>query len=148
MAGIAYALAAGGIDTRRARIDGAAIAAAAFIPPAFLSLAFPEGGWAPFPFTAYLPIPVFSLACLLVLPRRERALRWGAALYGIGATFALIAQTPMGGNAVRLGALFGGRFCCARSGAGPGPRHAGPRSRSWWASRCSPSGSGRRRSAT
>jgi hypothetical protein len=108
MAGIAYALAAGGIDTRRARIDGAAIAAAAFIPPAFLSLAFLEGGWAPFPFTAYLPIPVFSLACLVVLPRRERALRWGAALYGIGATFALIAQTPMGGNAVRLGALFGG----------------------------------------
>ncbi len=108
MAGLAYALAATGSDRRRARIDGAAIAVAAFIPPAFLSLAFPEGGWAPFPFTAYLPIPIFSLVCLALLPRSERALRWGVALYGLGSTFAIIVLTPMGGNAVRLGALFGG----------------------------------------
>jgi hypothetical protein len=108
MAGIAYALAAGGIETRRARVDGIAIAVASFIPPAFLSWAFPEGGWAPFPFSAYLPIPIFALVCLIVLPRRERALRWGAALYGLGSTFALLVLTPMGGNAVRLGALFGG----------------------------------------
>ncbi|HKF79748.1 MAG TPA: hypothetical protein VKB17_02870 [Thermoleophilaceae bacterium] len=107
MAGIAYALAAGGMETRRARADGLALAVAAFLPPAFLSWAFPEGGWAPFPFTAYLPIPIFSLACLLVLPRRERALRWGAAMYGLGSTFAVLVLTPMGGNAVRLGALFG-----------------------------------------
>jgi hypothetical protein len=108
MAGAAYALAAGGLEVRRARIDGLSVATAAFIPPVFLSLAFPEGGWAPFPFTAYLPIPIFAAACLLVLPRRERALRWGAALYGLGATLAIVVQTPMGGNAVRLGALFGG----------------------------------------
>ena len=74
----------------------------------FLAWAFPEGGWAPFPFTAYLPIPLFALACLIVLPRQERALRWGAALYGAGATLALFLDTQMGGNAVRLGALFGG----------------------------------------
>ena len=46
--------------------------------------------------------------CLIVLPREEAALRWGAALYGLGATAALAVETPMGGNAVRLGALFGG----------------------------------------
>jgi hypothetical protein len=108
MAGVAYALAAGGIEARRARVSGIAIAVAAFIPPVFLSWAFPEGGWAPFPFTAYLPIPIFALVSLVVLPRRERALRWGAALYGLGSTFALLVLTPMGGNAVRLGALFGG----------------------------------------
>jgi hypothetical protein len=108
MAGLAYALAAGGMETRRARVDGLALAVAALLPPAFLSWAFPEGGWAPFPFTAYLPIPIFSLVCLLVLPRRERALRWGAAMYGLGSTFAVLVLTPMGGNAVRLGALFGG----------------------------------------
>jgi hypothetical protein len=106
MAGVAVALAANG--DRGRRLEGIAIAAAAFIPPAFLSWAFPEGGWAPFPFTAYLPIPLFALACVIVLPREERALRWGAALYGLGATLALPLETPMGGNAVRLGALFGG----------------------------------------
>ena len=43
--------------------EGLAIAAAAFIPPAFLSWAFPEGGWAPFPTSAYLPIPAFAIVC-------------------------------------------------------------------------------------
>jgi hypothetical protein len=108
MAGVAYTLAAGGVDVRRKRADGLLLAAAAFAPPAFLAWAFPEGGWAPFPFTAYLPIPLFALALLLVLPRRERSLRWGAFLYGLGASVALVVHTPMGGNAVRLGALFGG----------------------------------------
>jgi hypothetical protein len=106
MAGVAFALAANGDRTKR--YEGLAIAVAAFVPPLFLSWAFPEGGWAPFPFTAYLPIPAFALACLVVLPREQRALRWGAALYGLGATLALLIETPMGGNAVRLGALFGG----------------------------------------
>jgi hypothetical protein len=106
MAGVAVALAANG--DRAKRLEGLAIAAAAFIPPAFLSWAFPEGGWAPFPTSAYLPIPVFAIACLIVLPREQRVLRWGAVLYGIGATVALPLETPMGGNAVRLGALFGG----------------------------------------
>jgi hypothetical protein len=106
MAGVAYAIAERREHSKR--LDGLAIAAAAFIPPVFLAWAFPEGGWAPFPESAYLPIPVFALACLIVLPREESALRWGAALYGLGATLALVIDTPMGGNAVRLGALFGG----------------------------------------
>jgi hypothetical protein len=106
MAGVAYAIA-----ERRDRVnrtEGIAIAAAAFFPPVFLAWAFPEGGWAPFPESAYVPIPLFALACVLVLPREQSALRWGAALYGLGATLALALETPMGGNAVRLGALFGG----------------------------------------
>jgi hypothetical protein len=106
MAGVAVALGANG--DRSKRLEGLAIAAAAFLPPVFLAWAFPEGGWAPFPFTAYLPIPVFALACLVLIPREQRVLRWGAVLYGLGATLALPLETPMGGNAVRLGALFGG----------------------------------------
>jgi hypothetical protein len=106
MAGVAFSLAARGDRTKRT--EGLLIAAAAFLPPIFLAWAFPEGGWAPFPFTAYLPIPAFALASLLLLPREQRALRWGVALYGVGATVALALETPMGGNAVRLGALFGG----------------------------------------
>jgi hypothetical protein len=106
MAGVAYAIARR--SDRAKRIEGLAIAAAAFIPPVFLAWAFPEGGWAPFPQSAYVPIPLFALACLIVLPREQSALRWGAALYGLGATLALVIETPMGGNAVRLGALIGG----------------------------------------
>ena len=106
MAGVGFSLGARGDRTKRT--EGLLIATAAFLPPIFLAWAFPEGGWAPFPFTAYLPIPAFALASLLVLPREQRALRWGVALYGIGATIALALETPMGGNAVRLGALFGG----------------------------------------
>jgi hypothetical protein len=106
MAGGAFALAARGDRTKRR--EGLLVAAAAFIPPMFLAWAFPEGGWAPFPLTAYLPIPAFVVISLLVLPREQRALRWGLVLYGVGSTVALLLETPMGGNAVRLGALLGG----------------------------------------
>ncbi|MET0760920.1 MAG: hypothetical protein ABWZ63_01145 [Thermoleophilaceae bacterium] len=106
MAGVAYAIAER--RDRIKRLEGLAICAAALIPPLFLAWAFPEGGWAPFPTSAYVPIPLFALVCLIVLPREEAALRWGAVLYALGATLALAVETPMGGNAVRLGALFGG----------------------------------------
>jgi len=124
MAGVAYAIAER--HDRLKRWEGLAIAAAAFIPPVFLSWAFPEGGWAPFPTTAYIPIPLFALACLIVLPRNQRELRWGAVLYAVGATVALVLETPMGGNAVRLGALFGGPvLLCALWGV--------PWTKRWWA---------------
>jgi hypothetical protein len=103
MGGLAYAVGAPG----RARI-GLAIALAGFVPIVFLSVAFPEGGWAPFPFTAYLAIPVFCAACLAVLPRDERTLRAAAVLYAAGATLAWLVETPVGGTASRLGMLFGG----------------------------------------
>ena len=103
MGGLAYA-----ISARDRRLAGGAIALAALAPTLFLSAAFPEGGWAPFPFSAYVPIPLFCAACLVVLPREERALRAGAVLYAIGATLAVAFETPMGGTASRLGMLFGG----------------------------------------
>jgi hypothetical protein len=106
LAGLAYL--AGSWSDRAARRRGAAVAAAALAPPLLLGAAFPEGGWAPFPFSAYLPIPIFCLACLLVLPRRERVLRAGAVLYAVGATAAVAAETQIGGTAPRLGMLFGG----------------------------------------
>jgi hypothetical protein len=103
MGGLAYAW-----GTRSRARTGLAIFGAALMPPVFLSIAFPEGGWAPFPFTAYLSIPVFCAACLVVLPREERALRAGAVLYALGATLAVAIETPVGGTAPRLGMLFGG----------------------------------------
>jgi hypothetical protein len=109
LAGLASAAGSG-------RRVGAAVAAAAFAPPLLLGFAFPEGGWAPFPFTAYLPIPIFCLACLLLFGREERVLRAGAVLYALGATVAVCADTQIGGTAPRLGMLFGGPLLmCATS---------------------------------
>ena len=69
-----------------------------------LTVAFPEGGYAPFPFTAYAAIPVFCAVAFAVLPRGEHTLRVGLVLYALGSTLALVVHTAMGGNATRLGA--------------------------------------------
>ncbi len=99
------------------RWDGVALAAAGLLPPVLLSVAFPEGGYAPFPFSAYLPIPLFAVGCLMVLPRSERTLRYAVVLYALGTSLALLIPTAMGGNAVRLGALLGGPvIACSLAG--------------------------------
>jgi hypothetical protein len=92
------------------------VAAAAFLPTALLAAAFPEGGYMPFDFTTYAPVPLTALAALVILPRRERALRLGVVVYALATTVAFLVQTPMGSNAVRLGALFAGpvALCAAR----------------------------------
>jgi hypothetical protein len=84
------------------------VALGAFLPPALLATAFPEGGYMPFDLTTYAPIPALAVAALIVLPKEERALRRGAVLYAVAVTVALMLDTPMGSNAVRLGALFAG----------------------------------------
>ncbi len=108
MAGLAYAIAARGEGVPIKRRAGLALAAGSVLPPIALSLAFPEGGYAPFPFSSYLPIPLFAAMALIVLPRSERTLRVAAVLYAVGSTLALAIPTAMGGNAVRMGALIGG----------------------------------------
>ena len=108
MAGLAYAIAARGEGVPIKRRAGLALAAGSVVPPILLSLAFPEGGYAPFPFSSYLPIPLFAVVALLLLPRSERTLRVAAVLYAVGSTLALAIPTAMGGNAVRMGALIGG----------------------------------------
>jgi hypothetical protein len=93
------------------------LAAAAFLPAALLAAAFPEGGYMPFDFTTYAPVPALAVLALVALPRRERVLRLGAVVYAIATTAALLVQTPMGSNSVRLGALFAGPvlLCAARA---------------------------------
>ncbi|MGI8749680.1 MAG: hypothetical protein ACR2J6_03890, partial [Thermoleophilaceae bacterium] len=89
MGGVAYALAARGEGVPVKRVDGAALAVAGLAPPVLLTVAFTEGGYAPFPFTAYVAIPAFCALALLVLPRGERTLRVGVVLYALGSTLAL-----------------------------------------------------------
>lgn len=109
-------------DDRAARREGALVAIAALTPPVLLSLAFPEGGHEPFVLSAFLPLPLFALGAVLFLPPREHALRIGAALYGLAGIAAWLLETPMGGNAVRLGALFGGPVLLCAIGLSGSPR--------------------------
>lgn len=101
LAGTAYAL-----GERRAR--GIAVAAAAMVPVAALSVAFPEGGIEPFVASAFWPVLAFAAIALVLLPRAERTLRIGVVLYALGCTAAFLIDTPLGGNVVRLGALCAG----------------------------------------
>lgn len=106
LAGIAHAAARrwGGGDA----FGGSLLAGAALAPPLLLSAALPEGGHMPFVTSAFLPVVLFVALCLLAIPPSERALRIGALLYGLGAFAAYAIDTPMGGNATRLGSLLGG----------------------------------------
>jgi len=89
------------------------LAAAALVPILLLVAAFPEGGYEPFAPSAFLPLPILSLAAALLIPRRHRALRIGAVLYAIAGTAAYVVHTPVGSNVVRLGALVGGPLLVA-----------------------------------
>jgi hypothetical protein len=102
LAGVVIAL------TGRPRRLPLAVAAAAFLPPALLAAAFPEGGYMPFDLTTYAPVPAIALLAWVALPQRERALRIGTVIYAAATTAAFAIATPMGSNAVRLGTLFAG----------------------------------------
>ena len=70
-----------------------------------MSWAFPEGGTEPFKFSSYQPAILVTIAVFLALPKEERTLRYGVAAYGLALTAAFLIQSPMGGNATRMGAL-------------------------------------------
>jgi hypothetical protein len=108
IAGLFLALAglADGLATRR-RLS-LAVAGAAFVVAGALAAAFPEGGVEPFVISAYWPCVAFAALVLVLVPREEKAIRWGAVLYALACTGAFLFDTPMGGNATRLGTLFGG----------------------------------------
>ncbi|HEX6689218.1 MAG TPA: hypothetical protein VF085_11230 [Solirubrobacterales bacterium] len=80
------------------------------------NLAFPESGQFPFAFSSYLAIPLWCGGALFVtrgLRGQERQLRRVLLAYLLAATVLVLVPNPMGGNAVRLGALFGGPVLAA-----------------------------------
>ena len=80
------------------------------------NLAFPEGGQFPFAFSSYMAIPLWCAGALIVtrgLAAEERQLRRVLLAYLLAATVLWLAPNPLGGNAVRLGALFGGPVLAA-----------------------------------
>jgi hypothetical protein len=97
----------------RIAVGAAAIALGLVLLP---NLAFPESGQFPFAFSSYVAIPLFCGGALFVtrgLGEEERQLRWALVGYVLASTVLLLAPNPLGGNAVRLGALFGGPVLAA-----------------------------------
>jgi hypothetical protein len=114
LAGAAYALGA------RRRV-GIAVALAAAAPPTALALIFPDGSAGPFVLSAFWPLPLLALGFAAVVPAGERTLRAGAVLYALLATAAYVVDTPLGGAAVRLGALAGAALVLCVVAAHPPP---------------------------
>ena len=70
-----------------------------------MTAAFPEGGNEPFDFSSYEPAILVTIAVFVALPSEERLLRYSVGAYALALTAAFLVQTPMGGNATRMGSL-------------------------------------------
>jgi len=91
----------------------AAIALALTLIP---NLVFPGAGQFPFAFSSYVAIPLWCGSALYLtrnLVGEERQLRLVLLAYLLAATAIWLVPNAMGGNAVRLGALFGGPVLAA-----------------------------------
>jgi hypothetical protein len=109
LAGAAYAVGEYASHRRaKSAIPGVATAAAALLPVAALTLAFPEGGTEPFGLTTLFPIPLIALVLVLVTPRRDWTLRAGAILYALACLGTFAISSPVGSNAARLAPLIAG----------------------------------------
>jgi hypothetical protein len=103
-------------DRRR----GLALGLSCAIPLLGVALTFPESAHEPFDFSAFWPLPVLMLAFIAAIPREERVLRVGAGIYALSGLVFYFVSSAMGGNAVRLGALFAGPvLACAVAGRRP-----------------------------
>ena len=113
LAGVVIAgVAEPGARPTRAALAVAGLALALVLVP---NIAFPEPGQFPFAFSSYIAIPLFCGGALIVtrgLPE-ERQLRRVLVGYVLAATVVWLLPNAMGGNAVRLGALFGGPVLAA-----------------------------------
>jgi hypothetical protein len=80
------------------------------------NLVFPGAGKFPFAFSSFVAIPLWCGSALYVtrgLREEERQLRWAIAAYLLASALIWLVPNPVGGNAVRLGALFGGPVLAA-----------------------------------
>ncbi len=80
------------------------------------NIAFPEPGQFPFAFSSYLAIPAWCLGALILtqgVAKEERQLRQVILGYALVATLIWLVPNALGGNAARLGALFGGPVLAA-----------------------------------
>ncbi len=102
---------------RGERMKWTAIAAAAvaFVLTVVPNLAFPEPGRFPFVWSSFISIPIYCAAAIFLTwgLDGEARLRRVFLGYAIAATAIFLPPNALGGNAVRLGALFGGPVLAA-----------------------------------
>jgi hypothetical protein len=102
-----------GQRTNRAALIAGAVALVLVLAP---NVAFPESGQFPFVFSSFVAIPLWC-AGALILTRGVRAeegqLRRVIVGYLLASTLLWLMPNALGGNAVRLGALFGGPVLAA-----------------------------------
>jgi hypothetical protein len=104
-------LAGGGRVNRRA----IAVAAVAAVPVLLLNLVFPDESRQPFGLAAFVPVLLY-LGAVIYLTRGiegERGFRTVVIAYTIAAAVVWLVPNPLGNNAVRLPALFGGPLLLA-----------------------------------
>lgn len=97
----------------RIALAAAGLALALVLGP---NLAFPESGEFPFVFSSYVAIPLWTAGALVLtqgVRHEERQLRRVLVAYLLASTVIWLIPNAMGGNAVRLGALFGGPVLAA-----------------------------------
>jgi hypothetical protein len=75
---------------------------------AAVRLGFPQGGTFPFAATTFLGVLAVSILGVWLLPKEERGLRIGAALYGLVGLVLFVVPQPMGANLGRLGTAVAG----------------------------------------
>ena len=103
----------GGTRFSRAALAAGAAALALTAIPHF---AFPEPGQFPFVFSSFIAIPAWCVGALVLtqgVKREERRLRQVILGYALASTLIWLVPNAMGGNAIRLGALFGGPVLAA-----------------------------------
>jgi hypothetical protein len=114
---LAGVLLVGAVDpgrrTNRLALAAAGLSLALVLAP---NLAFPEAGHFPFVFSSYVSIPLWCAGALILtqgVRNEERQLRRVLVAYVLASTLIWLVPNAMGGNAVRLGALFGGPVLAA-----------------------------------
>jgi hypothetical protein len=102
-----------GQRTSRAAVIAGAVALVLTLAP---NVAFPEAGHFPFVFSSFVAIPAWCAAALILTRgarEQEGQLRRVIAGYLLASTLLWLLPNALGGNAVRLGALFGGPILAA-----------------------------------
>ena len=102
---------------RGERLNRTAVAAGAvaFGLTVIPNLAFPEPGRFPFVWSSFIAIPLWCAAALFLIWRLDGEARLRRVIlgYAVAGTAVFLLPNALGGNAVRLGALFGGPVLAA-----------------------------------
>ncbi len=80
---------------------------------AAVRVGFPQGGTFPFAATTFIGVLAVSILGVWLLPKEERGLRIGAALYGLVGLVLFVVPQPMGANLGRLGTAVAGPIAAA-----------------------------------